>query len=132
MDKKKVDDFLYEDRTYKIRGAFFNVFNALGGGIKEKVIENALEKELEGLGFRVNRQKRIDIKYKGEKVGAYIPDLIIDDLIIIEIKSKPFLIKEGGKQFWGYLKGSGYKLGFLVNFSPRKLEIKRFVYSKSA
>lgn len=79
----------------------------------------------------MDSQKRIPIFYRGEKVGEYIPDFIIEDKIIVELKCKPYLIKEDKRQFWLYLRGSHYKLGFLINFGSRKLEIKRRVYDKA-
>ena len=120
---------LYEDESYKIRGACFNVYNILGGGIKEKIIDRALKKVLETRNITLSNQERISIFYKGEKIGTYIPDIIVNNSIIIELKSKPLLTKEDEKQFWGYLKGSEYKLGFLVNFGPNKLTIKRLIYT---
>jgi len=129
MKGKKVNDFIFEEESYKVRGACFNVYNALGGGIREKIIERALVKELEELGFQTAEQQRIAIEYKGEKIGYYIPDLVVNNTIIIELKSKPFLTREDEKQFWGYLKGSKHRLGFLVNFGPQKLEIRRFAHS---
>jgi len=122
---------LYEEESYKLRGACFNVYNILGGGIKEKIIERALTKELESQGLKVSKQEKIGIFYRGEKIGTYIPDMVIDNKIICELKSKPFISKEDEKQFWGYLKGSKYKLGFLINFGPNKLIIKRFIYTQS-
>ena len=127
---KKQVDLLYRDESYKIRGACFKVYNALGGGIQEKVIERALLKELLVKELEVKTQVRIDIFYQGEKIGTYIPDLVVNDKIVIEVKSKPALTKEDEKQFWGYLKNSEYKLGFLVNFSPAELIIKRFIHTK--
>jgi len=118
MPQKKVSGFLYEEESYKIRGACFKVYNVLGGGIKEKIIERALYKELVSRGMTVENRVKIDVVYNNEKVGIYIPDLVVNNKIIIEIKSKPFITEEDEKQFWGYLKGSKYKLGFLVNFSP--------------
>ena len=132
MTKNKVPDFLYEAESFKIRGACFKVFNALGGGIKENIIERALIKELINLKMNIKNQERIDIFYDNEKIGTYIPDLIINDKILIELKTKPFISKEDEKQFWGYLRGSKYKLGFLINFGPNKLTIKRFVYTKKS
>jgi len=126
---KKVDNLLYEEDSYKIRGACFEVYNILGGGIKEKIIHRALSKELISKGLTIQNESRIDIFYKDEKVGVYIPDIIVDEKIIIEIKSKPYFTKEDEKQFWGYLKGSKYKLGFLINFSPKELLIKRFIHT---
>ena len=124
-------ELLYEDKSYKIRRGCFNVYNALGGGIQEKIIQRALINELMTLGFHVDKEVRIDIFYRQQKIGTYIPDITIDDKIIIEIKSKPSITKEDMKQFWGYLKGSKYKLGFLVGFTPQELIIKRFVYTKN-
>lgn len=129
MVKKKVSDFLYEEESYKIRGACFKVYNVLGGGIKEKIIVRALMKEIITQEMSVKNQVRIDVIYNNEKIGIYIPDLVIDNKIIIEVKSKPFITKEDEKQFWGYLKGSKYNLGFLINFGPQKLLIKRFIHT---
>jgi len=86
--------------------------------------------ELLSEGLELETQLKIDILYKGKKIGVYIPDIVVNKKIIVEIKSKPFLAKEDEKQFWGYLKGSKYKLGFLVNFSPQQLIIKRYVHTK--
>lgn len=125
-----MENLLYENESYKIRGACFSVYNSLGGGIKESIIQRALTKDLKALEFNIDNQKRIDIKYKGEKIGTYIPDLVINNKIIIELKSKPFITKEDEKQFWGYIKGSGFKLGFLINFGHQRLTIKRYIYTK--
>jgi len=130
--KDKVKNFLYEEESFKIRGACFKVYNTLGGGIKEKIIMRALTNELITEGMMVENQKRIDIVYNNEKIGVYIPDIVINDKIIIEIKSKPYLTKEDEKQFWGYLKNSKYKLGFLIVFSPSKLIIKRYIHTKKS
>ena len=63
-----------------------------------------------------------------KKAGTYIPDFVIDDKIIVEVKVKPILIQENKKQFWYYLRGSYYRLGFLVNFGTKKIEIVRGIY----
>ena len=115
-----MNQLLYEKESFEIRGACFNVYNSLGGGIKEKMIERALCKELSLRGMIIENQVRIDVIYADEKIGTYIPDIIVNDKIMIETKSKPSLITEDKKQFWGYLKGSKYQLGFLVNFSPER------------
>ena len=122
-------NLLYESESYKISGACFKVYNALGGGIKENIIEKALIKELENCKINTEKQKRIEVKYDGTKIGTYIPDLVADNKIMIELKSKPFITKEDEKQFWGYLKGSDYQLGFLINFGSQRLIIKRFIHT---
>lgn len=128
---KKVRDFLYEGESYKIRGACFQVWNALGSAFKESAVDKALTKEIRGRGLKVEDQKRIDIIYNGEKIGNYIPDKVIEDKIILELKRKSYLTKQDVKNFWNYLRGSKYKLGFLVNFGDERLEIKRVVYEKA-
>ncbi len=124
-------DLLYTPESYIIRGACFDVYNKLSGIYKESVINKALVIELKSKSLLVESQKRIDIFYKGEKVGLYIPDIVINDKILIELKVKPFITKEDERQFWYYLKGSNYKLGFLINFSPKGLEIRRRIYEKA-
>lgn len=128
MSKRIVKDFLYEEESYKIRGMCFDVYKAFGGAFKEKIIDRALTKALKDKGLKVEDQKRIDIYYGNTKVGTYIPDKVINGSILLEIKVKSYLTKQDVDQFWKYLKGSEYKLGFLINFSPIKLEIKRVVY----
>ena len=92
-------ELLYKKESYKIRGACFSVYNVLGGGIKEKIIQRALVSELESLGLVTEKEARIGIFYKGDKIGTYIPDLLINNKILIEIKSKPFVTTEDKKNF---------------------------------
>ncbi|MDP3043113.1 MAG: GxxExxY protein [bacterium] len=122
------DNLLYRRESYLIRGACFEVWKEFGGAFKENVIDKSLQIALKGKKLKIETQKRIDIYFQEVKVGVYIPDIIVENKIIIEIKSKPFLIKQDIEQFWKYLKGSQYKLGFLINFSPTGLIIKRIVY----
>jgi len=128
MSQKLVKDFLYENESYKIRGACFDVWKSFGGAFKEKIIDRALTKALEKRGLKIDEQKRIDIYYEDEKIGTYVPDKIINNCVLLELKAKQFLTKQDIDQFWKYLKGSQYKLGFLINFGPNRLTIKRIVY----
>ena len=121
MNKNKVDDFLYEKESYEIRGACFEVWKRFGSAFKEFKDRN--------LSF--TSEKAIDVIYKDEKVGIYRPDFIVSDTIIVELKVKPFLTKEDEGQFWYYLTGSNYKLGFLINFGSKQLEIRRRIYEKA-
>src|SRR3989339_1290788 len=111
------DKLLYRQESYLIRGACFEVYKHFGGAFKESIIDKALRVSLKERKLQIETQKRIDIYFKDEKVGTYIPDIVVNDKIIIELKCKPFLTKEDIDQFWKYLKGSQFKLGFLVNFS---------------
>lgn len=127
----RVTDFLYPRESYEIRGACFWVWKALGSAFKEQAIDRALTKELHKRGFQVEDQKRIPIIYESEKIGEYIPDKVVDNKIIIELKRKSYITLQDKRNFWNYLKGSPYKLGFLINFSDERLEIKRFVFDKA-
>ena len=129
MSNKKVGDFLYEDLSYKIRGCIFNVYNALGFGHKENVYQAALEAEFKKLKIDFEREKILPVLYDGKKVGTYKPDFVIDNKIIIETKAVPFMLKNCETQLTYYLKGTNYKLGFLVNFGSQKLDIRRRVWT---
>ena len=120
-------DLLYKDLTYKIRGACFDVHRELIGTFNEKVIEKALIKALKEKGLTIQTQKRIDLYFQGEKIGTYIPDIIVEEKILIELKAQPALTIKDRRQFWSYLKSSTYKVGLLINFGTR-LEIIRRVY----
>jgi len=122
----------FEKLSYDLRGAFFEVYNTLGPGFKEQIYHNALAKELRNRGIRFSDKERISILYKGEKVGVYEPDFIIDSKILVELKSVLQMPRIFETQLFYYLNGTPYELGFLVNFGGGKIEIKRRVQSKSA
>lgn len=130
IPKKKVD-LLYEDLTYKVRGAMFAVHKELGPGHKESVYKKALAKELTEQDIPFETEKVLDVVYKDEKVGVYRPDFIIDDKVIIEIKAVSFLPRGAETQMSYYLRGTKYKLGLLVNFGSRRLDIRRRIYDTS-
>ncbi len=120
---------LDEKESYEIRGACFWVWKEFGSAFKESIIDKALTEEFLRRGLKVDNQKRINVFYRDKKVGTYIPDKIINDSILIELKTKPFLVKADYLQFVRYLKGSSYKLGFLINFG-NELVIKRYIYDE--
>jgi GxxExxY protein len=120
---------LYEKESYEIRGAAFEIYKSLRNGHKEKVYQNALYISLKKRGLAVDRERRIKIYYRGEDIGTYTPDFIINKDILIELKAKPRLVQDDIKQFWQYLKGSRYILGFLINFGSNDgVEIIRRVF----
>jgi len=122
-------ELLYKKESYIIQGVTFDIYKQFRNNHKEKIYHNACYLGLTYKGLRVDKEKRIDIYYNAKKVGTYTPDLIINNAILIEIKAKPKLTKDDIKQFWYYLKGSEYKLGFFINFgTPRVVQIIRRVY----
>ena len=131
-DGTKKNELLYEELTYKIRGAVFEVKKNLGLGHKEKVYQGALEEEFKKINLKFDREKRIDIKYNDKKVGIYQPDFVINDKIIVEIKKLPFVGKIEKEQVWSYLKGTNYELALLVNFSNTDVHFERIINSKQS
>ena len=129
MVNKKVPDFLYEELSYKIRGCAFRVYNTLGFGHKEKVYQRALCSEFAEAGLKYEQEKALSITYNDKRIGIYRPDFVIEDKILIEIKAVPVMPKNHETQLTYYLKGTNYKLGFLINFGSPKLEIRRRVWT---
>ena len=121
---KKMD---INDITYKIRAAIFEVNRVLGYGFLEKIYENALLIELKKRGFNAEGQVPINVEYKGELVGEYFADIVVEDKVILELKAVESLQKIHEAQLLNYLKATKYKIGLLVNFTHPKAEIKRFV-----
>ncbi len=131
MPKQFVNNFLYEKETYIIRGVCYEIYKKYRNAYKESIYHNILHEEFLKIGFSVLKNKQIPVYYNNKKVGVYIPDLIVDEKILIELKSKPFLIKNDIQQFWQYLKGSSYKVGLLINFgAPNGVQIIRRVYDE--
>ncbi len=127
MEEKKI---LYKDLSYKIVGCFYSVFNELGPAHKELIYHNALAIEFKANKIEFSDNKKLSVKYRGQEIGIYQPDFIIDDKIIVEIKSVLQMPKVFEKQLYYYLRGTKYSLGYLVNFGSEKLEIKRRIYDK--
>lgn len=129
-DKKRINtDILYSDLTYKIRGAIFSVYNELGFGHKEQVYQKALSKELDNKDIQYKQELGLNVKYKGEVVGKYRPDFVVENKVILELKSVEIFPKSYVTQLLHYLKTTGFKLGFLVNFGKPRLYIKRVIWT---
>ena len=124
-------DLLYPELSYLIVGACQDVWKELGPAFKESVYQEALIRELSTRQIAFVSQCRVPVLYKGERVGVYVPDFIIDDKILIEIKHVPFLTVKEKKQCWYYLKGTQYRLLLLINFGGKELEVARRIYDKA-
>lgn len=116
--------------TEKIIGASYSVANILGFGFLEKVYENALAVELKALGMKVEQQKPVSVFYKGVNVGDYIADLLVEDSVIIELKSVKNLSDIHKSQLLNYLVATNKSVGLLINFGSPRIEIKRVLNSK--
>ncbi len=119
---------IHEQITDKILNAFYKVYNTLGFGFLEKVYENALAIELTKLGLEVKQQTQIPVYYDGILVGDYFADVLVQDLIILELKAAEALRIEHYAQLTNYLKASDKELGLLLNFG-KKPEFKRIIFT---
>ena len=123
-----IDDILYNEETYAIRGAVYEVYKTLGNGYLEEVYQNALEEELNLCKIPFIAKKPLHIVYKGRDCGLYEPDFICYDKIILELKAVDQLHPKHSAQVMNYLKATGYKLGLLINFCAYpKVDIRRIV-----
>ena len=112
-----MSDLIYEDLTYKIRGALFEVYKEKGCGFLEDVYQECLEIELGLQDLSFDAQHPLKLSYKGHSLKKrYVPDFIIEGKIVIEIKAVKELTDEHRAQLHNYLKATGNKLGLLVNF----------------
>ncbi|MBI1937109.1 MAG: GxxExxY protein [Ignavibacteriales bacterium] len=118
---------LYSDLTQKIIEAFYKVYNTLGYGFLEKVYENAMRIELTKMNLKVESQKNIKVHYNGYQVGDYFADLIVDDVVIIELKAADAICEEHEAQLVNYLKATNIEVGLLLNFG-KKPEFKRKMF----
>lgn len=119
--------YKHQKITEKIIGCAFEVQNNLGCGFLEKVYYNALVFEFRRKGLKAKSQKTIKIFYKDVEIGKYIADFVIEDKVIVEIKTVGFLAKVHMAQMLNYLKASRYSVGLILNFAQTKLEYKRLV-----
>lgn len=118
-------NIVYPVLSYKIMGAIFEVHKRLGPGFLESVYEKALIEELSRRGLKVETEKIIDLKYRDKKIGVHRLDLVVDDKVVVELKTAERFSIHHKAQLTSYLKASGYKLGILVNFSKSKVEYGR-------
>ena len=115
------------DITFKINGAIFEVNKILGPGFLEKVYENALLFELKNRGLVAVKQAPIKVYYKDNLVGEYFADILVENQVIIELKTVEKLDNNHEAQLINYLKPTGIKVGILINFKQTRAEIKRMV-----
>jgi GxxExxY protein len=122
-------DLLFKDEAYAIFGACFEVYNEMGCGFLEGVYQECLEIELAQRQIAFRPQEELKLAYKGRTLTQfYIPDFVCFEKIILEIKAVSCLADEHRAQVHNYLKGTGHRLGLLVNFGHfPKLEYERII-----
>ncbi len=123
-----MSQLIYEQKSYKIIGACFEVHKELGSGFLEGVYQEALKMEFETLGIPFEREKQLLIYYKNRKLQKrYKSDFICYNQILIELKALNQLTSEHESQIINYLKATNLKVGFLFNFGEKSLKYKRFI-----
>ena len=115
----------------KVIGCAFEVANALGSGFLEKVYQNALLLEIRLCGLQAEKEKLIKIAYRGEIVGEYFADILVDNMIIVETKAVQDLNEIHQAQLLNYLKAANLPLGLLINFAAPRVQIKRMLNENS-
>ena len=122
-------DLKYEEESYRIRGAIFEVYREMGCGFLESVYQECLEKEFGKQEIPFVSQRELILQYKGDHLEqTFKPDFICFEQIIVEIKAVKELANEHRAQVHNYLKATGLELGLLVNFGHYpKVEIERIV-----
>ena len=118
---------LHEELSHSIIGAAMAVINELKPGLDEKLYERALLLELIARGHSVDQQKRFPVNYRGEQIGTLVPDLIVDDLVIVDPKVDTAFCDTDLAQMLGYLAITNLQLAILLNFKYAQLKFKRVV-----
>ena len=121
-----------DSQTYAILGACFEVHKQLGGGFNEAVYQQALALEFQTRNIPFQKEVKIDVYYKDVKLDAfYRADFICYDSVIVELKAIPLILSEHEAQVLNYMSACHISRGLLVNFGSRRLQHKRFIFSKN-
>ena len=110
---------IHGELTESVIGAFYNVYNTRGFGLLEHVYMMALERELTARGHRVAREASVVVRYKGEQLAQQRIDMIVDERLIVEIKSTYELHKATSRQLFSYLRATNLEVALLLHFGPR-------------
>lgn len=126
-ENKSTSKIIYKDLSYEVMGAVFDVYNELGFGFKEKYYEDAIAKEFDKRKISYNRQLAYKLAYKGEVIGLYRFDFLVENKIIVELKQGNFYSKQNYTQTLQYLKASKIKLAILINITQQGVKYKRIL-----
>ena len=116
MTASQQSTLLEERLTYSVIGAFFTVYRTLGYGFREYIYAGALERELQARGHRVDREVAVMVYYRGEPIARQTLDMVVDDRLVVEVKSTERLHPSGTRQLFGYLCATNLEVGLLLHF----------------
>jgi GxxExxY protein len=128
MDRIKNENLLHSELSGKVIGCCIELIRELGSGFLENVYKNALYILMTEKGLKVSTEKTYEVNYRGYKIGRYNADIIVEDLLIVELKCCPTLVPAHQAKLINYLKVAKKEVGLLVNFGNQKLEYKRLHY----
>ena len=133
VDKKNAQDSIKPNEllTGTIIGCGFDVINELGSGFLESVYEKSLLIALQQKKLRVEAQKPLKVHFRGQLVGDFFADLIVENTVLIELKAIRSLVPQHEAQIINYLQATGIEVGLLLNFGNPRLEYKRFTRKKN-
>ena len=120
-------DYSLEPITRELIGAAFEVHRVLGYGFLERVYQRAMQVELALRNVKVELELKLQVHFKGVNVGDYAADLLVEDQIVVELKTDPEYQPGHEAQLLNELKGTRIRLGYLINFGRTKVEFKRMV-----
>jgi len=120
-------DLLFKELRYKIIGCAMEVHNTIGHGFRERTYENALKVEFKEKNISFSSQEEFQVLYKGKVVDNFIPDLIIEDKVILELKVVDIVNDDHIGQIMNYLKITGLQIGIIINFKHPELEWKPII-----
>ncbi|HVF10322.1 MAG TPA: GxxExxY protein [Abditibacteriaceae bacterium] len=120
-------ELIFKDLCYQIVGAAFEVHNELGYGFLEKVYENALVVALRERALQAEQQVPITVRFHDSVVGVYVADILVEESIILELKSAECIADIHRAQAINYLKATGLRLAVIINFGKCKLDYQRIV-----
>jgi len=120
--------YKYKEITEKIISCAFKVYNNLGFGFLEKIYKKAMIIELKKEGLQVVEESKIEVHYEGEIIGEYYADLLVEDKVIVELKSTKDSNEAYEKQLINYLKATDMEVGLLINFGEKEVEVSRKIY----
>jgi GxxExxY protein len=119
--------YKHSELTRAIIGAFYQVYNKLGYGFLEKIYQNALAHELTKRGYKVTPNMAIEVYYDDIIMGEYFADLVVNDVVILELKAVENITEQHEAQLLNYLKATRIDVGLILNFDP-KPQVVRKVY----
>lgn len=119
------DKVIYPKLSYEIVGILFDVWNTVGYGHKESFYQKAVAKSLKDKNLSFKEQAGVRVKYRGEEIGIYFLDFLIEDKIILEIKKREYFSKKDIDQLYAYLKATKLKLGIIAHFTKPGVKFRR-------